>query len=101
MRVEEVVESRELEFADGVTLIEGPNEIGKSTIVEAIQSLFTVMDSSSKADIKAIQPVGQDVGSSVEAEIAAGKDESLKFFFRQSSGPRNQQSSHGDRKRGR
>ncbi len=40
------VESRELKFADGVTLIEGPNEIGKSTIVEAIQSLFTVMDSS-------------------------------------------------------
>ena len=27
------VESREIHFADGITLIEGPNEIGKTTIV--------------------------------------------------------------------
>jgi len=63
------VDAREIEFSMGVTLIEGPNEIGKSTIVEAIQTLFTVMDSSSKTHIKAIQPVGEDVGSSVEAEV--------------------------------
>ena len=49
------VESFEVQFADGVTLIEGPNEIGKSTIVEALQALFKTMDSSSKAEIKAIQ----------------------------------------------
>jgi DNA repair exonuclease SbcCD ATPase subunit len=66
------VEAREIEFSPGVTLIEGPNEIGKSTIIEAIQSLFTVMDSSSKADIKAIQPVGRDVGSTVEVEAEIG-----------------------------
>ena len=66
------VEAREIQFAHGVTLIEGPNEIGKSTIVEAVLTLFTVMDSSSKADIKAIQPVGQDVGSAVEVEVKAG-----------------------------
>ncbi len=63
------VENREIEFSAGVTLIEGPNEVGKSTIIEAIQNLFTVMDSSGRADIKAIQPVGRDVGSTVEAEI--------------------------------
>lgn len=67
------VDAREVEFAQDVTLIEGPNEIGKSTIVEAIQNLFTVMDSSNKADIKAIQPVGSDVGSSVVAEVEAGE----------------------------
>jgi uncharacterized protein YhaN len=66
------VESREVEFSDGVTLIEGPNEIGKSTIVEALQSLFSVMHSSSASAIKAIQPVGEDVGSSVEAEVKTG-----------------------------
>ncbi len=66
------VEARDIQFAQGITLIEGPNEIGKSTIVEAVLTLFTVMDSSSKADIKAIQPVGQDVGSAVEVEVKAG-----------------------------
>ncbi len=34
------VPSREIEFADDVTLIEGPNEIGKSTFVEALLTLF-------------------------------------------------------------
>ena len=52
------VQSLEVNFADGVTLIEGPNEIGKSTVVEAIRTLFEEMDSSSKKSIKAVQPVG-------------------------------------------
>jgi len=62
----------EVVFRNNVTLIEGPNEAGKSSIVEAIQVLFTVMDSSGKTDIRAIQPVGKDVGSSVEVEIQTG-----------------------------
>ena len=64
---------REVVFADGVTLIEGPNEVGKSTIVEAVRNLFEVMHSSSATKIKAIQPVGEDVGSSVEAEVKTGE----------------------------
>jgi uncharacterized protein YhaN len=66
------LESRDVNFADGVTLIEGPNEIGKSTVVEAIRTLFEEMDSSSKKGVKAIQPVGQDVGSRVEVEVITG-----------------------------
>lgn len=66
------IESRELTLGDGVTLIEGPNEIGKSTIVEAVRLLFSELDSSKKQGVKSIQPVGQDVGSRVEAEIEAG-----------------------------
>lgn len=66
------VPSREIEFANGVTLIEGPNEIGKSTLVEALRTLFDELDSSNKKLVKAIQPVGQDVGSRVEAEIITG-----------------------------
>jgi DNA repair exonuclease SbcCD ATPase subunit len=66
------VVDREISFSDGVTLIEGPNEIGKSTIIEAVQMLFTTLDSSSKKNVKSIQPVGQDVGSHVEAELVSG-----------------------------
>ncbi len=66
------VETREIEFASGVTLIEGPNEIGKSTLVEALRTLFDELDSSNKKIVKAIQPIGQDVGSRVEAEIITG-----------------------------
>lgn len=67
------VPSRDIEFASGVTLIEGPNEIGKSTLVEALRTLFDEMDSSNKKTVKAIQPVGEDVGSRVEAEIITGE----------------------------
>ena len=66
------VESRDLALSDGVTLIEGPNEIGKSTLVEAVRMLFSEMDSSKKQDVKAIKPVGQDVGSTVKAEVQSG-----------------------------
>ncbi len=66
------VPAREIKFASGVTLIEGPNEVGKSTIVEALRTLFDEMDSSKRQSVKAIQPVGQDVGSRVEAEIITG-----------------------------
>lgn len=67
------VESREIHFADGVTLIEGPNEIGKSTIVEALLTLVRELDSSKKQGIKAVMPAGRDVGSRVEAEIQTGE----------------------------
>ena len=66
------VESRDLGFDKGVTLIEGPNEIGKSTIVEAIWYIFNVMDSSASVGVKAIEPKGQNVGSSVEIEVEVG-----------------------------
>ncbi|MEE4163896.1 MAG: AAA family ATPase [Woeseiaceae bacterium] len=66
------VDSREIHFDDGVTLIEGPNEIGKSTIVEALLTLVRELDSSKKQGVKAVMPVGQDVGSRVEAEIRSG-----------------------------
>lgn len=66
------IDHREIEFSDSVTLIEGPNEVGKSTIVEAVHVLFKELDSSAKQLIKAIQPVGRDVGSRVEAEVITG-----------------------------
>ena len=66
------VGSRELVFGDGVTILEGPNEIGKSSTIEALRMLVGELDSSAKREVKAVQPAGQDVGSTVEADIEAG-----------------------------
>lgn len=66
------ISRREITLGDGVTLIEGANEIGKSTLVEALRMLIREQDSSKKKEVRAIQPVGEDVGSSVEAEIECG-----------------------------
>lgn len=67
------IENRQVTLGDGVTLIEGPNEIGKSSLVEALGMLLREADSSAKKDVKAIQPAGKDVGSTVTAEIRVGE----------------------------
>ncbi|MEQ8514383.1 MAG: AAA family ATPase, partial [Chromatocurvus sp.] len=67
------ISRRDITLGDGVTLIEGANEIGKSTLVEALRMLIREQDSSKKKEVRAIQPVGEDVGSSVEAEIECGE----------------------------
>jgi len=66
------VAARDIAFGPGVTIIEGPNESGKSTIVQALYTLFKELDSSKKKEVRAIQPVGRDVGSAVKAEIKSG-----------------------------
>ena len=66
------VSSSHIEFDNAVTLIEGPNEVGKSSLVEALRMLFREKSGSKKKDVQAVQPVGQDVGSSVAAEVRCG-----------------------------
>ena len=67
------VEEREVVFLrDGVTVVVGPNEIGKSSMAEALDLLFTAQDSSQKAEVKAVKPVDRDAGPEVEAEIETG-----------------------------
>ncbi len=66
------IDSCEVHFADGVTIVEGPNEAGKSTLVEALLTLIRELDSSKKQAIKAVMPAGRDVGSTVTAEIETG-----------------------------
>lgn len=56
----------------GITLIQGPNEIGKSSLGEAIHILFDYPDSSKHRDIEAILPVGRDVGPEVELQAESG-----------------------------
>ncbi len=67
------VEEREVALLrDGVTVIVGPNEVGKSSMAEALDLLLTAPDSSGKAEVKAVKPVDRDAGPEVEAEIETG-----------------------------
>jgi hypothetical protein len=56
----------------GVTIIVGPNEIGKSSLLEGFDLLLNELDSSLRREVKESKPMGQDEGPSVEAEIEAG-----------------------------
>ena len=74
------VENREITFPDqGVVVVCGPNEIGKSSMLEALDLLLTYRDRSSHRDVKAVKPAHADVGAEVEAEITTGP---YHFVFR-------------------
>jgi len=74
------VVEREVTFpATGVTIVEGDNETGKSSLPEALRLLFEFPDSSAHRDVKSVQPAGRDVGAEVEAEITAGP---YRFTYR-------------------
>lgn len=69
------VDSAEVVFdAGGVTVIEGDNEAGKTTIVTALDLLLDrkVRDRSDKQEVKAIRPVHHDADPEVEADISTG-----------------------------
>lgn len=65
--------------AQGITVIEGPNEVGKTSIPEGLDLLLTKMDSSGHRQVKSAQPVGRDVGPEVEIEMSAG---GYRFIYR-------------------
>ncbi|MBM3665704.1 MAG: hypothetical protein FJW92_07920, partial [Actinobacteria bacterium] len=58
--------------SEGVTIVEGPNEAGKSTLADAIDMLLADPSSSTKARVKAAQPSGHDVGPWAEMEFETG-----------------------------
>ena len=67
------VEYREIDFPDhGVVVISGANEIGKSSMVEALDLLLESRDRSTKKEVKQVKPTHADVGSEVTAEISTG-----------------------------
>ena len=64
---------REVTFGEtGVTVLEGANETGKSSVIEAVGLLFDYKDSSKAAPVKAVAPIGRDVGSRIEVEARVG-----------------------------
>ena len=58
---------------NGVTIVEGPNEVGKTAISEGLQLAIALPDSSKSAQVKAVQPVGRDQGPEVEISLSSGK----------------------------
>ena len=63
----------------GITVIEGPNEVGKTSIPEGLDLVLTRMDSSGHRQVKSTQPVGRDVGPEVEVEMSTGE---YRFIYR-------------------
>ena len=70
-----VVESDVSFSHSGVTVVEGPNEIGKTAISEGLQLAIDVPDSSQRTQVRAVQPVGRDEGPEVEISLSSGKYE--------------------------
>jgi hypothetical protein len=67
------VADRELTFAEqGVTVVEGPNESGKSSTIEAFGLLLDELDSSKKEAVRAVKPRHSDANPEVEAEFRVG-----------------------------
>ena len=71
---------REIEFPDrGVVVVSGANEIGKSSMIEALDLLLEAKDRSSKKEVKQVKPTHADVGAEITAEISTGP---YRFVFR-------------------
>lgn len=89
VRLENVrgVEACEVSFRDdGITIVEAPNESGKTTLLDAVDVLFEYKDGSKSSDVRGLQPVGRDVGSTIEVELTCGETHITcrKTFNRQS-----------------
>ncbi len=65
------VDEETVAFAEtGITLVHGPNETGKSSLAEAIATLFKHKSSTTR--VKNIKPVDKDAGPSIELEATSG-----------------------------
>lgn len=74
------ISHREIEFPDhGVVVVCGANEIGKSSMIEALDLLLESRDRSTKKEVKQVKPTHNDVGSEVSAEISCGP---YRFVYR-------------------
>ena len=67
------VEAAEIQLDAGITIVEGDNEAGKSSFIEALNLLFRERDSTKKQDLKRVTPKGVDAGSTVEVEFTSGE----------------------------
>jgi len=57
---------------DGVTIVEGPNEVGKTSLAEALTLALEQLDSSTRSEIRDAKPVHNDAGPWVEIELSTG-----------------------------
>lgn len=67
------VSSAEVRFSPlGITLVQGPNEAGKTSLGEAIGLLFEYPDNSKHRAVDAVRPVHRDEGAEIELEAESG-----------------------------
>jgi len=64
--------AREVRFGPGVTVIEGANEAGKSSLAEALDLIFEYYDNSTDTSVRNIFPVHRDAYPEIEVEIETG-----------------------------
>ncbi len=63
----------EVRFATaGVTVIEAPNETGKTTLFDALDILLQEKQGTKRQRVRDLQPRGEDVGSRITAELTIG-----------------------------
>ncbi|RRD50432.1 ATP-binding protein [Arachnia propionica] len=63
---------RTVDFPDGITIVQGPNEAGKSSLMEGLRLLRAYKSSSNAAPIRRVKPVDRDEGPEVEVEMTLG-----------------------------
>ncbi len=63
----------------GITVIEGPNEVGKSSLAEALDVLLDFPHDSTHRRLEAVRPVHRSVGTEVEAEFTTGRYHLIYF----------------------
>ena len=67
------IEEAEVHFGPvGLTVVEGPNEAGKTSLTESVMILFEYLDSSKHRNVEAIKPVHRDVSTEIELQAESG-----------------------------
>lgn len=76
------VKEAEVEFRPtGITVVQGPNEVGKTSLVTALDTIIEYADSSSHREVVAMRPQGQDYGTEIEVQLQMDQ-EILTYFKR-------------------
>jgi chromosome segregation ATPase len=57
---------------EGITVVEGPNEVGKSSLIEAIELLFWFRSDANNARVRAVRPLHKEADPEVEADLSTG-----------------------------
>ena len=69
------ITTRDLTFPDtGVVVVQGRNEVGKTSMIEAFDALISYKDSSRASQVKDAKPVDRDVPIVVEAEFTVSDE---------------------------